>query len=147
MQGFAIEHDKPFFYKKDFTIPADYAGKRLILRFDGVYSHARLSVNGKFVREHHGGFTRWETDITSFVRIGKKNEIQLAVVDRLDEISYASGYAHHPIGGILRDVTLFALPESHLYDIGVETHLDSLYQDADLRFFCKFSGQESTEME
>ena len=35
MQGFAIEHDKPFFYKKDFTIPADYAGKRLILRFDG----------------------------------------------------------------------------------------------------------------
>ena len=106
-----------------------------------------MSVNGKFVREHHGGFTRWETDITSFVRIGKKNEIQLAVVDRLDEISYASGYAHHPIGGILRDVTLFALPESHLYDIGVETHLDSLYQDADLRFFCKFSGQESTEME
>ena len=60
MQGFAIEHDKPFFYKKDFTIPADYAGKRLILRFDGVYSHARLSVNGKFVREHHGGCTRWE---------------------------------------------------------------------------------------
>lgn len=72
--------------------------------------------------------------ITSFVRIGKKNEIQLAVVDRLDEISYASGYAHHPIGGILRDVTLFALPESHLYDIGVETHLDSLYQDARFTF-------------
>ena len=23
MQGFAIEHDKPFFYKKTFTIPAD----------------------------------------------------------------------------------------------------------------------------
>lgn len=44
MQGFAIEHDKPFFYKKTFTIPADYAGKQIILRFDGVYSHAKLSV-------------------------------------------------------------------------------------------------------
>lgn len=145
MQGFAIEHDKPFFYKKTFTIPADYAGKQIILRFDGVYSHAKLSVNGKFVREHHGGFTRWETDITSLVRVGKKNEIQLEVEDRLDEISYASGYAHHPIGGILRDVTLFALPESHLYDVSVETHLDSLYKDAELRFDCEFIGKEGAE--
>ena len=104
MQGFAIEHDKPFFYKKTFIIPADQA-EPVFFRFDGVYSHAKLSVNGKFVREHHGGFTRWETDITSLVRVGKKNEIQLEVADRLDEISYASGYAHHPIGGKLRDVT------------------------------------------
>lgn len=146
MQGFAIEHDKPFFYKKTFTIPADFTHKRVILRFDGVYSHAKLSVNGKFVREHHGGFTRWETDITSLVRIGKKNEIQLEITDRLDEISYASGYAHHPIGGILRDVTLFALPESHLYDISVETRLDSLYQNADLLFTCEYSGKKGSEL-
>lgn len=146
MQGFAIEHDKPFFYKKTFTVPADFDGKRVILRFDGVYSHARLNVNGKFVREHKGGFTRWETDITSLVRVGKKNEIQLEVTDRLDDISYASGYAHHPVGGILRDVTLFALPESHLYDVHMETHLDSLYRDAELRFVCHYEGQQGAEL-
>lgn len=147
MQGFAIEHDKPFTYKKTFTVPADYNGKRIVLRFDGVYSHARLSINGKFVREHHGGFTRWETDVTDWVRAGKKNEIQVEVTDRLDEISYASGYAHHPIGGILRDVTLFALPHSHLSDVSVETHLDSLYKDADLRFSCHFLGSKDAELE
>ena len=133
MQGYAIEHDKPFTYRKSFTVPADYAGKHTILRFDGVYSHARLFVNGTFVREHHGGFTRWETDITPFVRPGKKNEIRLEVTDRLDDISYASGYAHHPIGGILRDVTLFALPETCLYDFYAETHLDAAYEDAVLK--------------
>lgn len=147
MQGVAIEHDKPFYYKKNFVVPADFAGKRVILRFDGVYSHARLSINGEFVRKHHGGFTRWETDITSLVRVGKKNEIQLEVTDRLDEISYASGYAHHPIGGILRDVTLFALPESHLYDVSIETRLDSLYKDADLRFSCEYTGASGAELE
>lgn len=146
MQGYAIEHDKPFFYRKSFTIPADYAGKRIILRFDGVYSHAKLSVNGQLVREHHGGFTRWETDITAQARPGKKNEIQLEVTDRLDEISYASGYAHHPVGGILRDVTLFTLPVTHLYDISVETHLDSLYRDAVLRFACTSAGNEPAEV-
>lgn len=133
MQGYAIEHDKPFTYRKSFTVPADYAGKHTILRFDGVYSHARLFVNGTFVREHHGGFTRWETDVTPFVRPGKKNEIRLEVTDRLDDISYASGYAHYPIGGILRDVTLFALPETCLYDFYAETHLDAAYEDAVLK--------------
>ena len=133
MQGYAIEHDKPFTYRKSFTVPADYAGKHTILRFDGVYSYARLFVNDTFVREHHGGFTRWETDITPFVRPGKKNEIRLEATDRLDDISYASGYAHHPIGGILRDVTLFALPETCLYDFYAETHLDAAYEDAVLK--------------
>ena len=133
MQGYAIEHDKPFTYRKSFTVPVDYAGKHTILRFDGVYSHARLFVNGTFVREHHGGFTRWEADVAPFVRPGKKNEIRLEVTDRLDDISYASGYAHHPIGGILRDVTLFALPETCLYDFYAETHLDAAYEDAVLK--------------
>lgn len=133
MQGYAIEHDKPFTYRKSFTVPADYAGKHTILRFDSVYSYARLFVNDTFVREHHGGFTRWETDVTPFVRPGKKNEIRLEVTDRLDDISYASGYAHHPIGGILRDVTLFALPETCLYDFYAETHLDAAYEDAVLK--------------
>lgn len=133
MQGYAIQHDTPYLYRKSFTLPADYKGKRTILRFDGVYSHARLSVNGTFIREHHGGFTRWETDITDHVRPGKKNEIQLEVTDRIDDISYASGYGHHPIGGILRDVTIFALPANCLYDFAAETHLDTLYRDAVLK--------------
>ncbi|MDR1096657.1 MAG: beta-galactosidase, partial [Tannerella sp.] len=64
MQGYAVEHDRPFRYRKSFTLPSDYRGKTVILRFDGVYSHARLWVNGAYVREHHGGFTRWDTDVT-----------------------------------------------------------------------------------
>lgn len=144
MQGFGITHDRSFFYRKRFSLPKDFAGRRIILRFDGVYSHAKLSVNGFFVKEHHGGFTRWETDITRWVCAGKKVEIGLEVEDRIDDVSYAAGYAHHPIGGILRDVTLFALPESHLYDVYFETHLDSTYTDAYLRFACRFDDASVT---
>lgn len=64
------------------------------------------------------------------IKIGKKNEIELEVTDRLDDISYASGYAHHPIGGILRDVTIFALPETHIFDFYAETVLDASYKNA-----------------
>jgi len=40
-------------------------GKKVFIRFDGVYSYAHVWVNGKFVRDHHGGFTSWDCDITS----------------------------------------------------------------------------------
>mgnify|MGYP001775284047 FL=1 len=143
MQGYAIRHDQPFWYRHTFTVPRDFAGKRIILRFDGVYCHARLTINGQFVREHWGGFTRWETDVTRYVKPGRKNEIRLEVEDRIDDPSYAAGYAHHPIGGILRDVTLIALPESSICDVSVETDLDSLYRDADLRLDCHLDGEDN----
>jgi beta-galactosidase/beta-glucuronidase len=133
MQGYGIQHDKPFRYRKSVDVPADYRNKTVILRFNGVYSHARLWVNGVFVREHHGGFTRWDTDVTDCIKTGKKNVIELEVTDRADEISYVSGYAHHPVGGILREVILFALPQTHIYDFHVETLLDSIYRNAILK--------------
>lgn len=148
MQGYAIEHNKPFLYRKYFTVPEDYNGQRVILRFDGVYSQAKLTINGKFIREHNGGFTRWETDITDLVQTGKRNTLELEVTDQIDDISYASGYAHHPIGGILRDVTVFALPQAHISNINVETHLDTLYKDATLEFSCNFKNTNpNTEIE
>ena len=146
MQGFAIKHDQWFYYQKKMSIPSDFRGHRIILRFDGVYCHARLSVNGVFVKEHFGGFTRWDTDITALVKPGQENRISLAVEDRIDDISYASGYAHHPIGGILRDVTLFALSEDLIYDVNVETKLDSLYQNATLHYSFEYTGKGPARM-
>lgn len=140
MQGFGIEHDQPYLYRREFVLPSDFKGKNTIIRFDGVYSYARLFVNGQFVRDHFGGFTRWEADITSFVQTGRKNEIRLEVTDRKDDISYASGYAHHPIGGILREVSIYALPQTRLTDLKIETHLDSTYTDAKLRLSMEASA-------
>ena len=135
MQGFAIKHDQPYAYKKVFTIPADYAGKQITIDFHGVYSYARVWVNGQFVREHYGGFTKWSCDITDLVTPGEKAILTLEMEDRVDDISYASGYAKHQIGGILRDVELTALPKQHFQQLYYETDLDEQYQDAELKIF------------
>lgn len=133
MQGYGASHDTPVLFKRTFNVPADFDGKTIVLRFDGTYSYARLYVNGKEARTHRGGFTRWETDITSLLKPGKKNSIELSLTDPTDEISYAAGYAHHPILGILRDVTLFAVPKAHMTNFELRTDLDSTYKDATLR--------------
>lgn len=146
MQGYGVAHDEPVTYRRTVRIPKDFAGHRIILRFDGTYSYATLKVNGKTVREHRGGFSRWETDITRFVYPGRKNAIELVLVDPVEEISYASGYAHHPVCGILRDVTLYAVPNDYISNIRIDTALDSLYRDASLSVSCDYDGDVPAEL-
>jgi len=146
MQGFAIQHDRPYVYKKQFEVPADYRENQVFLHFYGVYSHARIWVNGEFVREHFGGFTKWSCNITEFVDAGKTAILTLEITDRSDDISYGSGYAKHQIGGILRDVELVALPDQHFEQLYFETDLDQHYENAELKVFFELSRNESTDI-
>jgi beta-galactosidase len=132
MQGFAIKHDQPYAYKREVIIPDDYEGKQILLHFYGVYSYARVWVNGHFIREHFGGFTKWSCDITNHVTAGETAILTVEIVDRTDDISYGSGYAKHQIGGILRDVKLAALPKQNFKKLFFETDLDEKYHDSEL---------------
>ncbi|MBI9062852.1 MAG: hypothetical protein JEZ14_12780 [Marinilabiliaceae bacterium] len=133
MQGFAIKHDVPYVYKHQFLVPNDYDGKQILLNFYGVYSYARVWVNGQFVRDHFGGFTKWSCDITKLVKAGNEVTLVVEIIDRADDISYGSGYAKHQIGGILRDVELVALPKQHFKQLFFETDLDEEYKNAELK--------------
>ncbi|MEM6395121.1 MAG: glycoside hydrolase family 2 TIM barrel-domain containing protein [Bacteroidota bacterium] len=139
MQGFTIRHDQPFAYVKKFIIPSDYEGKTIQIRFEGVYSYARVWVNGQYLRDHSGGFTAWTCDITPFVEPGSEAILAVEVTDKADEVSYASGYAAHPIGGILRNVTLQALPKVYPEDVTILTDLDDNYENAELSISGKLS--------
>ena len=127
-------------------IPAEATGKTVLLRFDGVYSYARVWVNGKFVREHHGGFTSWDCDITGHVTPGQTAWITVGVTDRADEISYASNYAKHYIGGILRGVKLVILPAAHVTRLHVETDFDSSFKDARLKVMASVVVRDSRDV-
>lgn len=130
MQGYQIKHDIPFVYKKRIDVPTDFLNKTIFLQFDGVYSYARVWINGNYVRDHTGGFTRWECDITQYATPGESAMLTVEVTDKADEISYASGYAKHQIGGILRDVNLIALPSNYPLDITINTDFDEDFENA-----------------
>ncbi len=146
MQGFAIKHDQPYAYKHQFTIPSDFEGKQIIINFYGVYSYARVWINGQFVREHYGGFTKWACDITEMVSPGESAILTVEFTDRADDISYGSGYAKHQIGGILKDVELIALPKQNFKLLYFETELDEDYENADLKVFYELSQNTSAKL-
>lgn len=96
------KHRGKGWYRRTFTIPADWRGKQVRLCFDAVYHKAEVSLNGKSLGSHIGGYTPFEFDVTAHL---DWNGVNTVVV--MADNSYARG-AWWPWGGISRDVTLRA---------------------------------------
>ena len=58
-------------YRKAFTIPAEQAGRRCFLSFEGVGSYARIWVNGQYLGGHDGGRTSFTLDATGLIKDGE----------------------------------------------------------------------------
>ena len=141
MLGFNPVPNTEYPCARKISVPADYTGHRIFIRFDGVYSYARVWVNGVFIREHFGGFTSWDCEITDHVTPGREATVVLGVTDRRDDISQASYYAKHSIAGILRDVRIFALPRVYLNRLSSSASLDAQYENGLIRLDAEISSQ------
>lgn len=136
MQGFQVDSAAFGGYQTTFTLPADWSGKRVKLRFDGVSSESVVYLNGKEIGSHMGGMTAFELDVTNGLRSGE-NVLALRVRSEslADMLGSLTQYAAHQLGGITRKVTLFAVPEVHLSDLRIVTDLDDAYKDAELKVY------------
>ncbi len=134
MQGFSVNPGQAAGYRRGFHLPGDWGGRRVRLRFDAVYSRAQVWVNGRWAGGHEGGFTPFELDVTHLVRAGG-NTLAVAVNNESFADILASGnqYAAHPMGGLLRKVTLFALPDVNLADLKIVTEFGRHLRDATLK--------------
>ncbi len=138
-RDFSVEKGVRAAYQTRFKVPEDWTGKRIILRFDGVYSDAIVWINGKKAASHTGGFNVFESDITPLIRKGL-NTLSVGVMNEsiADTLSCGSQYAAHPLGGIPRKVTLFPLPEFHISDVFIQTDLDDNFLNAKLKLDLTF---------
>ncbi len=87
-------------YRKSLDLPAEDAGRRVILEIDGAMSYAMVWLNGRLVGGWPYGYSSWQLDLTPYVRFGATN--QLAI--RLDNPPASSRW--YPGGGIYRNVWL-----------------------------------------
>ncbi len=138
MQGFKVAEGNRAFYWRLFSIPDDWQGNRVKIRFDGVSSFGIVKVNGKIIGSHEGSFVPFEFDITDAIKPGENTlEVGVQCETVSDRLACTSQYAAHPVGGILRKVTLFALPSINISDFSWQVKFDSIYQDAFLEIITK----------
>lgn len=136
MQGFRVDSAGFGGYQTSFTLPADWQGKQVKLRFDGVSSESIIYLNGKEVGSHMGGMTAFELDLTSALQPGENRlALQVRSESLADMLGSLTQYAAHQLGGITRKVTLFAVPDVYVSDLRIETDLDESYKDADLKVY------------
>src|SRR5580698_6510496 len=54
--GKRVSKDQHLWYSRQFDIPANWKGKRVLLHFEAVDWETTVSVNGKIIGVHRGGF-------------------------------------------------------------------------------------------
>jgi hypothetical protein len=130
-QGFPRMHESegvPVAYARMLEIPADWSGRRVVLRFEAVDGLSRIYVNGKRVGERDIACLPFEHDITDFITPGEKAELVMTV-----EKSLVTRWSRRELGGITRSAYLLSLPPIQLSGLHVSTSLDSDHKNATLR--------------
>lgn len=68
-----------YWYRSEFEVPANLAGKRLLLNFEGVNYAAQIWLNGQRLGDMKGAFKRGRFDVTAALQPGKRNALAVLV--------------------------------------------------------------------
>jgi len=103
-------------YRRDFQVPPEFAGKRLYLLFEGAATIADVYVNGRLLGQHRGAYTRFVFDATDAARPGD-NALAVRVDD--DPKDYGDclpsrNRLYTVWGGLYRKVWLLAADPLHI---------------------------------
>lgn len=103
-------------YRKTFTAPEEFVGKRVLIHFEAVDQIADVYLNGVLLTHHEGGYIPFEIEVAS---LKKENELVVMAKDdtsspffpRGKQSDKPSGIWYHPTSGIWGSVWMEAIPE------------------------------------
>lgn len=115
-------------YDHEFVVSSDWSGKRVFLVFEGVMTDTSAKVNGQSVGPmHQGGFYRFQYEVTSLLKWGGTNrlEVEVAKHSANQSVNNAERHADYWVfGGIYRPVHLDAVPASFIDRLAVDAESD-----------------------
>ena len=130
-------------YRRKFTVPTEWDGRRTLLRFDGVDSAFHVWINGVLIGFSKGSRLAAEFDITDALGAGE-NLIAVSVY-RWSDGSYLEAQDMWLLSGIFRSVTLRSEAAASLWDVELKTNLSADFTQAELvmELTLKNAGAES----
>lgn len=115
-------------YRKEFLMPSDWANKQVILHFAAVQSHFYLWVNGHKVGYSQSSFNPAEFNISNYIKPGK-NLIAVEVY-KYGVGSYLEDQDMYRLSGIPRDVFIYSIPDTHIFDYSFHASFSHDFKDA-----------------
>ncbi|MEI6520100.1 MAG: sugar-binding domain-containing protein [bacterium] len=110
-------------YRRTVTIPAEWAGQRVLIRFGAVDYDTEVWVNGNSAGTHRGGYCSFSLDITAYLQAGENVITVCAEDDTRSSLQptgkqsgqYGSHGCHYTrTTGIWQTVWLEAVPQVYL---------------------------------
>ncbi|MBK3624489.1 DUF4981 domain-containing protein [Streptomyces sp. MBT49] len=117
-------------YRRTFTVPRGWAGRRTFLHFEGVKSAHYVWINGELAGYHESSYDPAEYDITRYLRKGA-NQIAVEVY-RYSDGDWLEDQDMIRLSGIFRSVYLYSTPAVHLRDFRLDTPLGDDHRTAAL---------------
>lgn len=115
-------------YRRSFTVPDTWKGKRVFIVFEGSMTDTRVSINGNSTGPvHQGAFYRFKCEITQHLNFSGSNllEVTVAKMSSNASINSAERQADYWVfGGIFRPVYLEAFPQRLIERIAVDALAD-----------------------
>ncbi len=129
-----IDFKTSVWYRKNIEIPAEWAGKRVLLHFGAVDYIATVWVNGKYVGRHKGGYTPFSFDITDHLK-ESNNYITLCSYDDVRSGSqpvgkqcqgyYSAGCSYTRTTGIWQTVWMEPVDPAHIENVKIKTTINA----------------------
>ena len=132
-------------YKRTFTVPAEWAGKEVILHFGAVSSAFYVWVNEQLVGYSEDSKTPAEFNITGYLVDGT-NSLALEVY-RWSDGSYLEDQDFWRMSGITRDVYIAGRNKQHIRDFRVDAPLVNNYTDGQLDVTVELVNGDGTKVE
>jgi Glycosyl hydrolases family 2, TIM barrel domain/Glycosyl hydrolases family 2/Glycoside hydrolase family 2 C-terminal domain 5/Glycosyl hydrolases family 2, sugar binding domain/Domain of unknown function (DUF4982) len=120
-----VTPEKPFaylgvgWYRKHFSVPDSYQGRKVTIEFEAAMQSADVWVNGVKKLRHEGGFTPFTIDVSGDVAYGGADNVIAVKVDSRANTNWAPG---QPVidfqyyGGLYRDVRMIVTDKLHVTD-------------------------------
>ena len=110
-------------YRRTLSIPEDLGQRRVVLRFDGAMSRARVYVNGHEAGYWPYGYNSFHLDVTPYIRPGKDNTLAV----RLENKHESSRW--YPGAGLYRNVYMVITDPVHVPTWGTQIKTPVVRED------------------
>lgn len=122
-----MKHYERVWYRRTFTVPADWSGQRIMLNFGAVDWESEVFVNGKRVGIHQGGYDPFGYDVTPYLSGKGPQELVVRVFDPAENGGQPRGkqatkgidILYTPSTGIWQTVWLEPVPKTSVASLKI----------------------------
>lgn len=126
-------------YRRKFTVPAEWDGRDVYVRFNGAGHGYYVWVNGNFAGYAEDSYLPSEFKITDYLAKGE-NTIAVQVY-RFTSGSFIEAQDYWRLTGITRDVFLWSAPKTQIRDFYVTNKLTNSYSQAAISVETEVAGE------